>query len=566
MSELTLARQAQLIASAQNRKYFLENFYQIPIVGVGAAPLKMRPYQEEVVDALDANKNVIGLKARQIGWTTIGVAYALHDALFHEERPWLFVSATEDKAVKMLDKAKYALQRLPGWMKKELPAWNATQTAITFTNGSRIESLPATASTGRTDSVHGALLDEAAFMEYAPEIWAAIEPLAHNKRMIFSTANGMGNFFHDVWLDSQQEDSGWQGVFFPWSVVPERDEDWYNSTKRVYRGREWFFYQEYPSSPEEAFAKSGRVAFQADIVNQCYEEMEPVLRLGWAVNGVMKELSANDYADIEINVWKPPSIERDGNGTLLRRPNYVISGDFAEGMEHGDFTYFTVFNANPNLHGRYEQVASCKSSIPIAYSADLMQWLGYWYHTGLLIGERNNAGVMPLELLGNEMWYPRLYRMNKFAEIPSSEDRTPRYGWFTDKKSKSKMVNDFVLALAEGMLLLHDRDFVIEAQTFVADGKGSFSATSNNHDDVIMGTLIGWQGVLDSPDYPVLWTDNTVQPVTHKMMDEIFFPKKKDSDSILYRPIGQKPFLPVKKGFLITPGNIRKNSSTLTGI
>lgn len=565
MSTLTIARQAQLTASAQNRKYFLENFYYIPVVGKGAVPFKLRTYQEEVADRMDAHNNIIGLKARQIGWTTIGVAYSLHDALFNEEHPWLYVSATEDKAVKMLDKAKYALQRLPGWMKAALPSWNATQTAITFDNGSRIESVPATGSTGRGDSVYGALLDEAAHMEYAPEIWAAVEPLVYGKAMLFSSANGMGNFFHETWLDSQREDSAWHGIFFPWSVVPERDENWYMGTKGLYRGREWFFYQEYPTTPEEAFAKSGRTAFQADIVEKCFEPMEPAMRLSYAVNGVMSELKPGEHADIEVTVWKPPSIERDGNGLLLRKPNYVIGADFAEGMEHGDFTYITVFNANPDLHGRYEQVASCKSSIPIAYSADLMQWLGYWYHKGLLIGERNNAGVMPLELLGNEMWYPRLYRMNRFAEIPMASDRTPRYGWFTDKKSKAKMVNDFVLALSEGMLLIHDRDFVVEAQTFVADGKGSYSATSNNHDDVIMGTLVGWQGVLDSPDYPVQWVDTKVAPPTHKDMDTIFFPKKTAKDSILYKPIGQKPALNTKKGFLLTPANLKRNSSTLTG-
>jgi hypothetical protein len=265
-------------------------------------------------------------------------------------------------------------------------------------------------------------------------------------------------------------------------------------------------------------------------------------------------------------VWKPPHVERDSNDTLLRRPNYVVSADFAEGMEHGDFTYMTVFNANPDLHGRYEQVLSCKSSIPIAYSADLMSWIGYWYHTALLIGERNNAGVMPLELLGNEMWYPRLYRMNRFAEIPLAADRTPRYGWFTDKKSKSKMVNDFILALSEGMVVLHDHDFVVEAQTFISDGKGSYGASSMNHDDVIMGTLVGWQGVLDAPEYPILWRDTTTPPVTHADVDQVFFPKSRGGNSIMYKPIGQREVLQTKKGFLIQKGNIKSSSNTISGI
>ena len=563
MSELSLTRQAQLLASKSNRKYFLENFYHIPVVGKGPTLFKTRPYQDAVSEALDTHANIVGLKARQIGWTTIGAAYSLHDALFNNEHPWLYVSATEDKAIKMLDKAKYALSKLPGWMKKEFPMWNSTQTAITFENGSRIESVPATGSTGRGDSVYGALLDEAAHMEYAPEIWAAVEPLVYGKAMVFSSANGMGNFFHETWLDSQQDDSAWHGIFYPWSIVPERNEAWYDVTRRLYRGREWFFYQEYPSTPEEAFSKSGRVAFQANLVSDAFQPMEPAMRVGWAVNGVAKELAVGEHADIEVSVWEQPVVERDGNGTLLRRPNYVVAGDFAEGLEHGDFTYFTIFNANVNADGKFEQVAACKSSIPIAYSADFMQWLGYWYHTGLLIGERNNAGVMPLELLGNEFWYPRLYRMDKFAEIPSGSDRTLRYGWYTDKKSKAKMVNDFILALSEGQIVLHDRDFIVEAQTFIADGKGSYSASASNHDDVIMGTLIAWQGILDSPEYPVQWVDTTVQPVTHAQIDQLFFNKKRAVESPVFRPIGQKNsnVHAPKKGFLVAPGNVRQHST-----
>lgn len=546
---------AAIVASQLSREFFFENYYHIPVVGKGAELFKLRDYQKDVCDNIDAHYLNIGLKARQIGWTTIGVAYAFHDALFNSHRPWMFVSRTEDAAQKMLTKAVYAYNRLPKWMKDRLPKVTVqTQSKLEFDNGSYIESVPATSSTGRGDAVYGVLMDECAFMEYAEGIWGAVEPLCYGKAMLFSTANGMGNFFHEIWLDSTRDDSAWNGIFFPWSVVETRDPAWYEGTKRSFRGREWLFYQEYPSSPEEAFAKSGRVAFQAEDVQACYEEMEPALRLEWVIGGTPRELKYNEFGQIELTIWKEPTVERDEKDVLLRKPNYVVSADVAEGLEHGDFTYVTVFNCNARDDGRIEQVAACKSSIPVAYLDEFLEWLGYYYHRALIVVERNNAGIMPLEKLGNDRWYPRLYRMNTFAEVPSSSDRTPRYGWRTDRSSKPKMVNDFVLALGERDVVLHDQDFVVEAQTFVADGKGSYAATSNNHDDVVIGTLIGWQGVMDSPKYPIQYRDSKVKPLTHDDVDAILF-RKKGSGSPFDRPIGRDVQPERKKSIYFVKGN-----------
>jgi len=552
--DLTAVQHAQLLASKQNREYFLENFYKIPVVNKGAMAFPLRDFQREMFARLDATSLMIGLKARQIGWTTAGVGYALHDALFNEEHPWLFVSRTDDAAQKMLQKATYALARMPQWLKDSLPKYRPpTQEALIFANGSRIESVPATPNTGRGDAVYGVLLDEAAHMEYAAEIWAAIEPLVYGKAMMFSSANGMGNLFHDVWLDSQQDDSVWDGMFQPWSAVPERDEAWYEATKRAHRHQPWFFYQEYPTTPEEAFAKSGRVAFQSDLVAQCFEPMEPESRLRYTIDGTVSELKPGENADIEVVVWVPPHVERDENGYAIRKPNFLVAADFAEGLEHGDWTYVTGFNCN-EIDGTIEQTFACKSGIPIAYSSSLLEYLGYWYHTALIIGERNNAGIMPLELLSTDAWYPRLYRMDRFAEMPSNEDRTARYGWYTDKKTKSKMINDFILALSERQVILHDPDFVIESQTFIADGKGSYGATSGHHDDVIMGTLVGWQGVLDSPSYPVVWRDNRIPIVTEADIDAIFFPKEKHVSKV-NKPIGRTADVEMVKSFILTPAN-----------
>lgn len=543
-----------LEACRQSKEFFAENFYYIPIVGKGPELFNMRTYQKEISDRIEGERLIIGLKARQIGWTTVGVFNALYDVLFQPEHPWLFVSRTEDAAQKMLDKAKYAYFRLPPWMREMLPKMESqTQSSLTFSNGSRIESVPATGSTGRGDSVYGALLDECAFMEYAEEIWGAVEPLVYGPAMLFSTANGMGNFFHEIWLDSQRDDSVWYGIFFPWDVVDTRDQPWYDHTRLSFRGREWLFYQEYPSSPEEAFAKSGRVAFTTDLIAQCYEPIEPSRILSWVIGDEPVEVEHQDQADIPVMIWKEPEIIRGEDGRALWRPNYVVGADVAEGLEHGDWTYVSVFDVN-----KREQVASSKSAIPVSYLDDLLVNLAYYYYTGLIVVERNAPGILPLDRLYRDHWYPRMYRMDKFGELQMS-DRTPRYGWRTDAATKPKMVNDFIYALAEQDVLLHDPDFVLEAQTFVANGKGGYEATANNHDDVIMGTLVTWQGVLDSYKYEILWEDTAILPPTHDDLDAIWFAEDDGSRNadVLERPLGQRPVPQYRKSVIFTPANFK---------
>ncbi len=538
-----------LAASKISKDFWFANYYQIPVVGKGPQLFVPRDYQKHIANRIDGTKLIIGLKARQIGWTTIGVACALHDALFNVEHPWLFVSKNEDAATKMLDKAKYAYNRLPGWMQKDLPRLESyTQTTMTFDNGSRIESVPATASTGRGDSVYGALLDECGFMEYAEEIWGAVEPLVYGPAMLFSTANGMGNFFHEVWLDAQREDSVWEGIFYPWNVVPERTQDWYDHAKRSFRGREWLFYQEYASTPEEAFARSGRVAYARDLIDDCFERVDPEERWQWlpGAPGQALMLEPDEEADIEIEIWKKPYIERDEHRRPLFEPNFVVGCDVAEGLEHGDFTYVNVFDANTG-----EQMASSKSAIPISYLDGLLAWLGEYYMDALMVVERNMAGLLPIDRLHRDHWYLRLYRMDSVAQQRSG-DRTPRYGWYTDRGSKPKMVNDFIFALAENRVLLHDPDFLLEAQTFVADGKGGYAATSNNHDDVIMGTLLGWQGVLDVGEYPITWIDDETLPATHDDFDKLAYPEPSNTaGDVLNTPLGQPSIEPIKKGIIL---------------
>jgi hypothetical protein len=522
----------------ESAEYFLRNYYFIPVVGIGAKLFSLRDYQLQTLNDLEANDFTVCLKARQIGMTTIVLGYSLWYALFHPNSPWLYISRNEKAAIKMLQRAKYAYVRLPKWMKDRVGTLiSDTQSFLEFQNGSYLESIPSTGGTGRGDSVYGVVMDEGAYMDYADEIWAAVQPLVYGKAVVVSTANGMGNWFHDIWLDSGQGDSAWFRVFFPWDVVPSRDEKWYRSAWLLHRDKPWFFYQEYPSTADEAFAKSGRTAFSDDILKD-HAWGEPVSFWRWDFDGNLVELDEDDGSEVVLRVWQEPELFRDGDGFLLQKPNFVIGVDVAEGLERGDATVLKVFDVNTGV-----EAAACSSHIPIEDLGEFIEAVGYWYFTALVVVERNSFGILPLDYL-HKAHYPRLFRGKPPAQLQA--DKRREYGWVTSPKSKPKMVHDLAQALKTQEVLLNDEKFRVEAQTFVANGRGSYAATSGKADDNVMATCIAYQGYLQCHKYPIVWRDTKVTPLT---FDDVFGLKEPKRRSLLDVPVGLAPSK-VERSFL----------------
>ena len=525
---------------ADDFAHFCETYWHIPVPGQKKVKLDFaeRPYQIDFAKELQKNELVLVLKARQIGLTTIAAAYAFWTAFFREDMPWMLVSAGEEAAKRAITRLKYGYTRLPAWMKErgpEVTTWAGQM--LGFENNSKIEALPSTAAAGRGDSVYGVIFDEAAHMVDAASVFGALDPLTYGIMIVFSTAKGMGNAFHNWWLLSQSDDSPWVGAFYPWSAVPGRDQEWSDRTKAKYVGEEWLFYQEYPSTPEEAFAKSGQVAISADLLDM-QDWREPEARWRWMPHQRQFEMMEDgDVDDVTLRLWQPPEVERDENNRVVRHPNYVIACDTAEGLEHGDFNAISVWNANT-----MEEVAAMETRFPIEYLGELLEELGNQFYNALIIIERNNTGLVPITYLSKEVGYPRLFRMPDYGKRKWGK-RTERYGWRTGVDTKPKMIHDFTRALRQGWVDVHNERFRLQMQTYVRDGRGSYNATPGNHDDAIIASLIGYQGVLDIGEYPTIFHDTEMHVPTWKdlLEAELMNQDIMTSKNPLEVPIGQKP-------------------------
>ena len=275
------ARLEELRAEALWRWYardevaFLEREWSIATPSTGRQLFTLRDAQRYALNHFNTHRYSLTLKARQIGWSTLVAAHAFHSAFFGEAREIIFLSRGEREATQLMTKVKYGYKHLPQWLLDKGPKIRADhQQRMLFDNGSRIVSMPSASDPARGSTAWLVVVDEWAFLPNAEEAWASIEPVADiGGRIIgLSTANGSGNFFHQLWVDAETGNNNFATMFFPWSANEDRDADWYEAKRSSMS--DWQLWQEYPTNSDEAFVRSGRPYFDLSTIQRRSAEVK----------------------------------------------------------------------------------------------------------------------------------------------------------------------------------------------------------------------------------------------------------------------------------------------------
>jgi hypothetical protein len=450
--------------------YFCENYWYIKHPSKGRIQFAMREAQVSTVGDWIAHRYTVALKARQIGFSTLASAYAFWVAFFWPDRFVVMLSRTERESVKLLSKTKYGYRFLPQWMKLRGPGLtNDHQQKMVFTNESAIESLPSGNDPARGESVFLVIIDEIAFLPNAEEAWASIEPIADvgGRVIALSTANGAGNFFHQMWLGSQNGTNQFVGIFWPWSAG-DRDAEWYAIKARTLPS--WQLHQEYPNTPEEAFIKSGNPVFDIEIL------MGLTTREGdEGFLNVESKRVANyvEGVDGPLRVWAYPNPSTA----------YVIGADVAEGLGHGDFSVCHVIEAKTQ-----NVVATWHGRIDPDLFGELLAEIGWWYN-GCLVGvESNNHGLTTLKAL-QRYGYQNIYRQRKLTGVTVKISET--LGWRTTVSSKPLAIDELAASIRNASLGLEDARTISELKTFVRAQNGRMHGSP--HDDRVMSLAIAVQ-------------------------------------------------------------------------
>jgi hypothetical protein len=264
-----LRQEAEWRKCARDESYFLRKYWFIAHPARGRILFDLRGAQSEALNRWANNRYSLTLKARQIGWTTLVAAHQFWLAFFHDDQNIIDLSRTERESVLLLKKTKYGFKHMPDWLLARGPQSVVEhQQRMGFSNGSQIASMPSASDPARGESASLVVVDEWAFLPNPEEAWASIEPVADvGGRIIgLSTANGSGNFFHQLWVGATTGNNRFDSMFFPWSASEDRDISWYESKKDSMLP--WQLAQEYPTSAEEAFVRSGNPVFDLDVLER----------------------------------------------------------------------------------------------------------------------------------------------------------------------------------------------------------------------------------------------------------------------------------------------------------
>lgn len=284
-----LKREAEWRRCVKDERYFLENYWHIAHPAQGRILFELRDAQKHALKEWASQRYSLTLKARQIGWSTLVAAHQFWLAYFHSDQNIIDLSRTERESVLLLKKTKYGQKHLPDWMVERGPrSLVEHQQRMAFDNGSQITSMPSASDPARGESASLIVVDEWAFLPNPEDAWASIEPVADiGGRIIgLSTANGSGNFYHQLWVGATAGTNKFAPMFFPWSATEDRGDAWYQDKRESMLP--WQLAQEYPTTPEEAFVKSGNPVFDLDVLDQLesqvrYGDKGDMWRMGNAV-------------------------------------------------------------------------------------------------------------------------------------------------------------------------------------------------------------------------------------------------------------------------------------------
>lgn len=249
-------------------------------------------------------KNLI-LKARQLGFTTLIQILFLDFGMFTPNLNIGIIAHTDDAAKKIFKKIKFAYERLPQSLRDANPLTSCSVREMTFKNGSTIT----VGTSMRGDTIHYLHISEygkicAKFPDRAEEVVTGTMPAVPDTGMIFieSTAEGRdGDFFKKSERAEALHISGakltnkqFRFHFFPWheeagytmdpagvvispseheyfdgieaeitektgnpTVISLGQRAWWVATRDdLFGGMDERMWQEYPSTPKEAFQKS----------------------------------------------------------------------------------------------------------------------------------------------------------------------------------------------------------------------------------------------------------------------------------------------------------------------
>lgn len=431
------------LANVSNDVFLFSTFCYVIHPVRGKVPFLLYPYQKAVLYQFILQRFNIILKFRQAGITELISLFCLWLTMYHPNKKVNIISIKDTTAKKVLKKIKFMYKNLPWYLQTPIINGRAGEygsaSMIEFANGSFIESIPTSSEAGRSESLSLLVIDEAAIVRWASQIWAAAFPTLSTggSAIINSTPYGVGNFYHSTWVDAVSGGNQFNAIRLYWQMHPERDINWYNEMSTALGPKRT------AQEIDGDFLTSGNAVFDlSDIkaIEDCLSDY-PAIKLRY--NGQYRQFC------------------QPQNGK-----EYFIGADVATGRA-SDYSSFTCMDKEG------EEQAVYKGRMPINKYSRLLGDTGRLFNFATLAPESNDIGLAVTSWLQDE-GYPKLYYYQKMLKKKGKHkpetDKSP--GWLTTSKNRSVIIEGLETDIREENTIVKDPFFVQEAYTFIYDSLG----------------------------------------------------------------------------------------------
>lgn len=498
-------------------KLFAKNFIQIVNNDGNLQLFLLNEQQEQFIDGI-SKYNIIS-KSRQLGFSTLSLAYCLFQAVTKPNTNYLIVSYKGDSSSALFERLKTMNQYLP---RDKFPSLfpnvkRDNKGELLFDNGSRITcTVAGNKDVGRGSTYEYILLSEFAFYQNQEKVLLSAEQsLAKNensKVVLETTSNGM-NHYYKLFMSAWKGESKYKATFYPFYSSAYRElfkhdydeaEKWFkedNKGKRLSKDdlekdevilfnsganlrqimwKRWKmldltqqeFWQEYPSNPLESFISTSVSVFdQSKVLDRLQYVKEPLDKE--LVTDIPESLMP--YLNKSLFIYSLP-----------KKGRYYGGVDTASGSG-GDNSTISIIDSDG------EQVLSFyNNKVPIYEFAEIVNEIGRWFNYAFLAVESNSYGKPLLERLRNDYQYMNLYKGKIFDQRGRKK---LQLGFTTTTATKPILISDFKEQFERNMILLHCKETLQQMQIYQEDEKGRTNAKrgQGNYDDLVISSALSVQ-------------------------------------------------------------------------
>ena len=441
--------------------YFIQKYMKIVHVDRGLVPFDLYAFQKELLKSYIDNRFTIAKLPRQVGKSTVTIAYILWTVLFGPMQNIAILANKASTSRDILAKLQLAYEHIPLWMQQGIISWN--KGSIELENGSKVIAAATASSAARGSTYNVIFLDEFAFVpkniaeEFITSVYPTVSSGKTTKVIMVSTPNGM-NLFYKYWTDAVNGRNLYNPIEAHWSVVPGRDDKW----------------------AEDQIKQLGQEKFDQEF--------------GCDFLGSSNTLiSASKLATL---TWKKP-LKRINGLDIYEEPKekhlYVISVDTSEGQGL-DYSAFTVIDCTQSPYKIVAKYYSNEIS-PLVYPSIIYD-VGTKYNTAYALVENNSIGVQTVNILHTDLEYENIFSTTNMGrggqKLSSGFKKNSKLGVKTTHQIKSIGCSNLKSMIESNKLIIEDFDIISELTSFVAK-QSTFSAEPGCHDDLVMSlVLFSW--------------------------------------------------------------------------